>query len=161
MVGAQSQPEFTLDRPLPNTYWVIPGRLLAGEYPGAADDTEARRRLARLLEAGVNSFVDLTEDGELPPYRHLLPKHSDYLRVGIVDTGVPNNVAQTRELLAAIRAALARERRVYLHCRARIRRRGLAIGWFLAGGTASGQTTLQTPNRPLAPRTPLASWATV
>ncbi len=147
MVGARSQPEFTLDRPLPNTYWVIPGRLLAGEYPGAADDTEARRRLARLLEAGVDSFVDLTEDGELPPYRHLLPKHSDYLRVGIVDTGVPNNVAQTRELLAAIRAALARERRVYVHCRAGIGRTGLIIGCFLADEESSGKTALKTLNR--------------
>jgi len=66
-----------LDRPLPNTYWVIPADCWP-VIPGAADDTEARRRLARLLEAGVDSFVDLTEDGELPPYRHLLPKHSDY-----------------------------------------------------------------------------------
>jgi len=161
MVGARSQPEFTLDRPLPNTYWVIPGRLLAGEYPGAADDTEARRRLARLLEAGVNSFVDLTEDGELPPYRHLLPKHSDYLRVGIVDTGVPNNVAQTRELLAAIRAALARERRVYVHCRAGIGRTGLIIGCFLADEESSGKTALKTLNRLWRQSERAATWPKV
>jgi len=24
-------------KPNPNTYWVIPGKLLAGEYPGARD----------------------------------------------------------------------------------------------------------------------------
>ena len=161
MVGARSQPEFTLDRPLPNTYWVIPGRLLAGEYPGAADDTEARRRLARLLEAGVDSFVDLTEDGELPPYRHLLPKHSDYLRVGIVDTGVPNNVAQTRELLAAIRAALARERRVYVHCRAGIGRTGLIIGCFLADEESSGKTALKTLNRLWRQSERAATWPKV
>jgi len=161
MVGARSQPEFTLDRPLPNTYWVIPGRLLAGEYPGAADDTEARRRLARLLEAGVDSFVDLTEDGELPPYRHLLPKHSDYLRVGIVDTGVPNNVAQTRELLAAIRAALVRERRVYVHCRAGIGRTGLIIGCFLADEESSGKTALKTLNRLWRQSERAATWPKV
>jgi len=161
MVGARSQPEFTLDRPLPNTYWVIPGRLLAGEYPGAADDTEARRRLARLLEAGVDSFVDLTEDGELPPYRHLLPKHSDYLRVGIVDTGVPNNVARTRELLAAIRAALARERRVYVHCRAGIGRTGLIIGCFLADEESSGKTALKTLNRLWRQSERAATWPKV
>ena len=147
MVGEGSQPELTIDRPLPNTYWVIPGRLLAGAYPGGADDTEARQRLARLHEAGVDSFVDLTEDGELPPYRHLLPKHADYLRSAIVDTRVPNNVAQTLELLAAIRAALARERRVYVHCRAGIGRTGLVIGCFLADQESNGKTALKILNR--------------
>lgn len=136
-----------MERPLPNTYWVIPGQLLAGEYPGSADETEGRQRLARLHEAGVDSFVDLTEDGELPPYRHLLPKHADYLRSAIVDTRVPNNVSQTQELLAAIRGALARERRVYVHCRAGIGRTGLVIGCFLADEESNGKTALKTLNR--------------
>jgi Dual specificity phosphatase, catalytic domain len=136
-----------MDRPLPNTYWVIPGRLLAGEYPGGADDTQARQRLARLHEAGVDSFVDLTEDGELRPYRHLLPKHADYLRSAIVDTSVPNNVAQTQELLAAIRSALARERRVYVHCRAGIGRTGLVMGCYLAEEGGNGKAAIKHLNR--------------
>jgi Dual specificity phosphatase, catalytic domain len=160
-VGARSQPELTLDRPLPNTYWVIPGRLLAGEYPGGADDAEARQRLARLREAGVDSFVDLTEDGELPPYRHLLPKHTDYLRSAIVDTRVPNNVGQTRELLAAIRAALARERRVYVHCRAGIGRTGLIIGCFLADQESNGKTALKILNRLWRQSERAAAWPKV
>lgn len=146
-MGAESQPELTIDRPLPNTYWVIPGRLLAGEYPGGDDDTEARRRLGRLREAGVDSYVDLTEEGELPSYRHLLPKQADYLRCAIADTRVPNNVEQTQELLAAIRAALARERRVYVHCRAGIGRTGLVIGCFLADEESNGRTALKILNR--------------
>ena len=80
-----------MDRPLLNTYWVIPGRLLAGEYPGDPDDSQARQRLERLSGAGIDSFIDLTEEGELPPYRLLLPKHTQYLRSPIVDTRVPNN----------------------------------------------------------------------
>ena len=146
-MAARNQPKSPPDRPLPNTYWVIPGRILAGEYPGGADETDARARLARLHEAGIDSFVDLTEDGELPPYRHLLPKHSEYLRSAIVDTRVPNNVAQTQELLAAIRAALARERRVYVHCRAGIGRTGLIIGCFLADEESNGKTALRILNR--------------
>jgi hypothetical protein len=160
-VGTRNQPELTIERPLPNTYWVIPGRLLAGEYPGGADDREARRRLARLHEAGVDSFVDLTEDGELPPYRHLLPKHADYLRVGIVDTGVPNDVAQTREVLASIRAALARDRRVYVHCRAGIGRTGLIIGCFLADEESNGKTALKTLNRLWRQSERAATWPKV
>ena len=45
-------------------YWVIPGRLLATEYPGAKDEAKALRKLQVLRDAGITSFVDLTEDGE-------------------------------------------------------------------------------------------------
>ena len=45
-------PELTIFRnntsmPLPfeRSYWVIPGKLLAGEYPAAADPNEAYRKL--------------------------------------------------------------------------------------------------------------------
>jgi hypothetical protein len=136
-----------VDRPLPNTYWVIPGRLLAGEYPGDPDAAQSRERLSRLQQAGIDSFVDLTEDGELPPYAHLLGKHADYLRSPIVDTTVPNNAAQTRELLATIRAALARERRLYVHCRAGIGRTGLIVGCFLAEEESDGRAALKSLNR--------------
>ena len=160
-MGALTKESLTLDRPLPNTYWVIPGRVLAGEYPGGDDDAEARTRLARLQEAGIDSFVDLTEDGELPPYRHLLPQHTEYLRSAIVDTRVPNNVAQTQQLLAAIRAALARERRVYVHCRAGIGRTGLVIGCFLADEESNGKTALKTLNRLWRQSERARSWPTV
>ena len=136
-----------MNRPLPNTYWVIPGRLLAGEYPGDPDDSQVRQRLKRLGGVGIDSFIDLTEEGELPPYRLLLPKHTQYLRSPIVDTRVPNNVAQTRELLYAIRAGLARDRRVYVHCRAGIGRTGLVIGCFLAEEESDGKAALKTLNR--------------
>jgi hypothetical protein len=136
-----------MDRPLPNTYWVIPGRVLAGEYPGNQDDTVARARLSRLHEAGINVFVDLTEDGELVPYQHLLLTHTEYVRSAIVDTGVPNNVSQTKELLSSIRSALARGRSVYVHCRAGIGRTGLIVGCFLADEEASGRKALRILNR--------------
>ena len=59
-------------KPDPNTYWVVPGKLLAGEYPGAPDSEEARRRLRRFLAAGVRHFIDLTEVAELEPYAELV-----------------------------------------------------------------------------------------
>ena len=137
----------TLDRPLPNSYWVIPGRLLAGEYPGDPDPAQARLRLARLRDAGIDSFVDLTEEDELPPYSLWLPKQAEYLRCAIVDTCIPKNVSHTRGVLAAINAALAQEKGVYVHCRAGIGRTGLIIGCFLAEEESSGRAALKTLNR--------------
>jgi hypothetical protein len=61
-----------IPRPLPNSYWVLPGRFLAGEYPAAYTAALTRRRLGALLEAGLDTFVDLTSEGELEPYRPTL-----------------------------------------------------------------------------------------
>jgi hypothetical protein len=159
-VGVLSKPG-TVDRPLPNTYWVIAGRVLAGEYPGGDDDAETHARLSRLHRAGIHSFLDLTEDGEMPPYRHLLPKHTEYLRSPIADVCVPYNVAQTHESLAAIRRALTRERGIYVHCRAGIGRTGLVIGCFLADEESNGKLALKILNRLWRQSERASSWPAV
>ncbi len=148
-------------RPLPNTYWVIPGRILAGEYPGAADEITARARLTQLQAAGIDSFVDLTEEGELPPYSHLLPRQTDYVRSAIVDTYVPNNIAQTKTIVATIQAALSRERRVYVHCRAGIGRTGLVVGCLLAEAEGNGKAALKILNRLWRQSERSGTWPTV
>jgi protein-tyrosine phosphatase len=129
-------------RPLPNTYWVVPGRWLAGEYPIGEGLTDARARLSQFREAGLNSFIDLTETGELTEYRHLLPVHTQYQRSPIKDSGIPESAAQVQGLLKDIRAALESTRNIYLHCRAGIGRTGLIVGCYLAeeqGGKAAIQ----------------------
>lgn len=146
-MNTQEPPNPTLDRPLPNSYWVIPGRLLAGEHPADVDEAEARTRLERLRQAGIDCYVDLTEPGEQPEYRHLLPRRAEYLRSAIVDTGVPNNVSQTQEVLSTIRAALVRDRGIYVHCRAGIGRTGLIIGCFLAEEERDGRSAIKRLNR--------------
>jgi len=146
-VNPQNPPEPILDRPLPNSYWVIPGRLLAGEHPIGPEEAQARARLEQLSQAGIDCYIDLTEPDEQPEYRHLLPQRIEYLRFAIVDTRVPNNVSQTRALLAAIRAALARERRVYVHCLAGIGRTGLVMGCFLAEEEQDGKSAIKRLNR--------------
>ncbi len=132
----------TPDRPLPNTYWVIPGQLLAGEYPIGDDYTHARARLAQFRETGVNHFIDLTEEGEMPGYRHLLPVHAKYLRSAMADTQLPQTTAQVQQILTDIRAALALRRRIYVHCRAGIGRTGLIVGCYLAEEGGDGKQAL-------------------
>lgn len=59
--------------PLPHSYWVLPGKLLAGEYPRNKDERSSREKIAVLLGAGVKAFIDLTEADEgLLPYAPLL-----------------------------------------------------------------------------------------
>ena len=71
---ARWRPESTEPAKLPDlhAYWIEPGVLIAGEYPGAQTEAEAERKLASLLDVGVRRFVDLTEEGELEPYEALL-----------------------------------------------------------------------------------------
>jgi len=70
--------------PTPDSYWVtaVPlatGRLLAGEYPAAKDPAEATRKLGRYLDAGVTTFIDLTEEGEY----HLRPYAAEVVALGV------------------------------------------------------------------------------
>lgn len=136
-----------LNRPLPNSYWVVPGRLLAGEYPIGGDYSDARARLARFREAGINHFVDLTEKGELPAYRHLLPVHAKYQEFPIADSTVPANDTQVHQLLSDIRAAVEAKRCVYVHCRAGIGRTGLVMGCYLAQTAGDGKAAIKELNR--------------
>jgi hypothetical protein len=134
------------DRPFPNSYWVLPGQLLAGEHPAVTDRAESRDRVGRLRLAGLNSYIDLTEPGEQPEYRHLLEKRAEYVRSSIVDSSVPGNVAQTLELMRLIHTALASKRGVYVHCRAGIGRTGLVVGCYLAEQEGSGDAALDRLN---------------
>ena len=151
----------TPDRPLPNTYWVVPQRLLAGEYPGDTDEVEARGRLARLQAAGFNGFLDLTEDGELTPYRQWLANPGDHLRSAIVDCSVPYNVAQTRAAIDTIRTGLLQGRNIYVHCRAGIGRTGLIVGCYLAEELGGGKAALRQLNTLWRQSERSASWPKV
>ena len=121
--------------PLPNSYWVRPGQLLAGEYPGSTSRAEAAERVQKLLHAGVNSFIDLTEAEELPPYEVHLNELSEqlirYRRLPILDHGVPDSPADMIRILDHIDGELAAGRCVYVHCRAGIGRTGTTVGCHL------------------------------
>lgn len=56
-----------------HAWWVIPGRLLAGEYPSSKRPERAVEKIRLLVEAGVDSIVALTTDHDpLDPYDELL-----------------------------------------------------------------------------------------
>lgn len=132
--------------PIANSYWVVPGRLLAGEYPGSMSRAEAMERVQRLLRSGINSFIDLTEEGELPGYENLLPGLTElrvrYRRLPILDHSIPDSPAHMARILDVLDDELAAGRNVYVHCHAGIGRTGMAIGCHLIRGGLNGDDAL-------------------
>ena len=137
------------DRPLPNSYWVIPGRFAAGEYPGAKDFLEAAPRLRALLRAGIDHFIDLTEPRELEPYDGILADEARALatgatheRLSIRDVSVPRRPAEMAAILDAIDRAIAGGRNVYVHCWGGVGRTGTVVGCWLVRHGRTGEDAL-------------------
>jgi ADP-ribosylglycohydrolase len=133
--------------PIPNSYWVEPGRLLAGEHPAGSDLAATRKRIATLLEAGVRSFIDLTEPGEMDSYRALLPPGVGYESFGLPDHSVPRSAQQMRDVLATLWRELAARPVVYVHCRAGIGRTGITVGCYLREHGESADAAMALLNR--------------
>ena len=138
------------DRPMANTYWVVPGRFAAGEYPGAWSRDEAADRLRTLLRAGLDCFIDLTERYEgLEPYAGIAAQEASRLgtefvheRRAIVDMDVPRSRQQTAGILDAIDEALDDGRNVYVHCWGGIGRTGTVVGCWLVRHGRTGDEAL-------------------
>jgi predicted protein tyrosine phosphatase len=136
--------------PYPDSYWVIPGKLLAGEYPANrwSDDQTRSRIQSLLLQAGVRVFIDLTRPGELVPYLPILQEQSqwlnipvEYQRFPILDYGIPTREQMTA-ILDRIDAALAHNQTVYLHCWGGIGRTGTVVGCHLVRRGLNGEQAL-------------------
>jgi ADP-ribosylglycohydrolase len=145
--------------PIANAYWLIPGRVLAGEYPAGATAEATGERLQLILASGVNSFVDLTQPRELKPYAQLLPPGIDYLRRPIPDHGVLSDPQDMAVLLTYMGDALRAGRVLYLHCRAGIGRTGTVAGCLLAERGLKGEAALAELNRRWQQCARAARWA--
>ena len=141
------------ERPIERSYWVDPGHLLAGVYPGAKNPEEARSKVRRLLRAGVTFLVDLTEEGELVPYEPILREEAaamgmsvGYHRVPIRDLTAPTPEVMTH-ILNTIDAALEDGHVVYVHCWGGKGRTGTVVGCYLVRHGMTGEEALETIKR--------------
>jgi hypothetical protein len=136
-------------KPIPESYWVIPGRMLAGEYPSESYTPEiTRKRLDTFLRAGFNTFIDLTCEGETEDYKPFLREQAGYLglavecmRFPIGDYGLPTQETMSA-ILDAIDGALARGRKIYLHCYGGIGRTGTTVGCYLVRQGLTGSEAI-------------------
>ena len=144
--------------PLPQAFWVEEGRLLAGDHPAGLNPAQLRVRLAKLLGAGINSFIDLTAAGECTDYVPLLPSGIRHQRLPLVDHEVPQDASTMTRVLTALQRELDDGHRVYLHCRAGIGRTGMAIGCHLVERGQRGRQALETLNQLWRQHVPPNHW---
>ena len=138
------------NKPIIESYWVVPDRFLAGGYPASmrGDEPLPRQHFTAFLNAGFDTFFDLTRAGELPPYLPVLLEQADhygitiyYQRANIQDKGLPSH-DQMAALLDALDAALAAGHKVYLHCWGGIGRTGTTVGCWLVRHGLTGEQAL-------------------
>lgn len=155
-------------RPIPESYWVEEDRFLAGEYPGHFNAETARKRLDALIEAGFNTFIDLTKPNETTSYLRILQEQSQaydvdiqHYRFAIGDFGLPTPELM-RSLLDRIDESLQAGRKVYLHCWGGIGRTGTTVGCYLVRRGLNGEQALrqlaawwrEVPKSNIHPRSP-------
>ena len=149
-VGARLAPPGTWEHDdLIHGYWVEPGRILAGEYPGHPQSVEhAARKVNLLLDHGIRTFVDLTHpDDSMAPYGETArdaarQRGLDVQRTHhpIVDMGV-RNADGYDEIVATIRSGVERGG-VYVHCWGGIGRTATVVACLLVDGGYTAEAAL-------------------
>jgi protein-tyrosine phosphatase len=120
---------------------IEPGRLVAGRHPCAWGPENAPAEVGDLLAAGVTLFLDLTQEGELDPYDHLVAPPARHVRMPIRDFSVPTEDA-LEAALDEIDAELEAGGLVYVHCWAGCGRTGVVVGSWLVRHGSSPQDAL-------------------
>ena len=144
-------PDHSSKPPIPNSYWVVPGRFAAGEYPSHWNASESDAKLSQMLDAGIDHFIDLTQSRDrLDPYastaqrqaesRGLSVRHESH---PIRDLGVPRNPQQMVATLDAIDDAMENGKTVYVHCWGGVGRTGTVVGCWLVRHGQTGDAALR------------------
>ena len=135
-------------RPILESYWVEPGRFLAGEYPGEYTTESTRQRIDAFLEGGFDTFIDLTKPNETIPYHPILIEQANYYDIEVQrhnfpigDFGLPTT-ENMMKILNTLDESLIAGRKVYLHCWGGIGRTGTTVGCYLVRHGKTGTEAL-------------------
>lgn len=133
------------------SYWVVPGKFLAGCYPAAhfSRGTGAEN-LTALLTDGIRHFVNLMEIDSIDPtyeaYLHKLGSsmgvETGYCAMPIRNYSIPTE-DEMRTILDVIDENMAADRPVYVHCYGGLGRTGTVVGCWLARHGTVGAAALE------------------
>jgi protein tyrosine phosphatase len=128
----------------PRCYWVVPGKLLAGCYPGSEELQEAERKLRGLLEHGIRHVINLMEpnevnrwmkpfvpyEGQMKAIANSMGREVTFERTPIRDGWVPSH-GDMVAILDSVDSHVEREMPVYVHCWGGRGRTGTVVGCYL------------------------------
>lgn len=151
--GKRMNPSSLQPVPFAESYWVIPGKFLAGEHPALWGQASTTKRIQSLLRSGITVFVDLTEHlhSERQYKEQLVQEAAEYgLAVSyrsfpIRDFTAPS-IETVKQILDVLDQSLSAGKGVYVHCTAGIGRTGTIVGCFLARHGTTGQAALDRLN---------------
>ena len=141
--------------PFDRSYWVTPGKFLAGYYPGDRQRDMMKQKMFDLLACGVRCIINLMEpderDHEGLPFVDYVPVLQRITnggtsvtcqRMPIRDLGIPSREFMV-QILDRIDGALREDRPVYVHCWGGRGRTGTVVGcWLVRHGIAEGEDVL-------------------
>ncbi len=145
-------------KPFPRSYWVAPGRLYAGAYPGDPDESIMETKLASLLDCGIRRVVNLMEATELDHNGRHFSDYTEKLRELAMERGFDASMARfsirdvsvpsrslMKEILDHIDRNITEGLSTYVHCWGGKGRTGTVVGCYLARhGIAVGKDALET-----------------
>ena len=140
-----------MNLPFEKTWWIEPGKIIGGRYPGTPQSKESRQMREKLVTAGVRVFVNLQESGEtggngqtFPDYeseiQELARKHSAEVkcfRFPIEDNNIPTE-AVMGQIQKVLHDAVAEGKLCYVHCWGGHGRTGTVAGcWMVEKGLSA------------------------
>eukprot|EP01089_Gocevia_fonbrunei_P000340 TRINITY_DN10360_c0_g1_i1.p1 TRINITY_DN10360_c0_g1~~TRINITY_DN10360_c0_g1_i1.p1 ORF type:complete len:202 (-),score=28.92 TRINITY_DN10360_c0_g1_i1:12-617(-) len=128
--------------PIDPSNWVIPGRLVAGGYPGHKSEPEHSNQIKAILDAKITTFVCLQSEKELKrfnPYQPLITEGEDFSlfknKIKFIHFPIPDQQVgpdeEVEKLVNQIIQELNNGEVIYMHCHGGHGRTGTIIALLL------------------------------